>query len=385
VSSNNNNSVESQIGMSMPAHRFIYFWAVSGFKIGKGKWKLFFEHILFFVFTLWLYPALYLYEKLFLRRKIKDVALTKDPVFVIGHWRSGTTFLHYLLSQDPNFSHLTILHASTYPYCLAADKSDFIKTEFAKAVPEYRPMDKVPMSSDSAFEDEYPLLYSHNSFYLGWIFPKMFERAFDRYLMFGNDSVQAKRWKKRFKKVIQKLNFLYKGKQLLLKNPVNTARIKLILDIFPNAKFIYIKRDPYKVFHSTMRLHQKMCADSGIQGLEEVTNRRCVLKFYNEVINKYLQERSLIPAGNLVEIRYEDLVASPFPTLTRIYSELSLSGFDQAKGHFNDYLSSTKNYKVSQYEPDQQVYQELRSTWCTGFEDWEQTGDDAARVFREAK
>jgi len=51
------------------------------------------------------------YEKLRYRNKIKQTEITKPPVFIIGHWRSGTTYLHTLLSKDQNFTYVTNMQA----------------------------------------------------------------------------------------------------------------------------------------------------------------------------------------------------------------------------------------------------------------------------------
>jgi hypothetical protein len=42
--------------------------------------------------------------------------------------------------------------------------------------------------------------------------------------------------------------------RLLLKSPIHTARIPLIRQIFPKAKFVYIHRDPYEVFSSSCHM-----------------------------------------------------------------------------------------------------------------------------------
>ena len=49
------------------------------------------------------------YERLFINPSFKNKKVTKAPVFIIGHWRSGTTHLHNLLCQDPQMA-----YASTY-------------------------------------------------------------------------------------------------------------------------------------------------------------------------------------------------------------------------------------------------------------------------------
>jgi len=51
------------------------------------------------------------YEKLRYRNKIKQTEITEPPVFIIGHWRSGTTYLHTLLSKDQNFTYVTNMQA----------------------------------------------------------------------------------------------------------------------------------------------------------------------------------------------------------------------------------------------------------------------------------
>ncbi len=45
-------------------------------------------------------------------KKINAVRLQNPPVFIIGHWRSGTTYLHELLSNDPHFCYVTLLEYS---------------------------------------------------------------------------------------------------------------------------------------------------------------------------------------------------------------------------------------------------------------------------------
>jgi len=49
---------------------------------------------------------------------------------------------------------------------------------------------------------------------------------------------------------------LFRGteKRLLLKSPVHTARIKLLLKLFPDAQFVYIHRNPYDVFRSAVNM-----------------------------------------------------------------------------------------------------------------------------------
>ena len=52
-----------------------------------------------------------LYEKLLSMERLKSTAMDQAPIFIIGHWRSGTTYLHNLLCQDRTLGHMDMLQA----------------------------------------------------------------------------------------------------------------------------------------------------------------------------------------------------------------------------------------------------------------------------------
>ena len=56
--------------------------------------------------------------------------------------------------------------------------------------------------------------------------------------------------------------------RLLIKSPVHTGRVKLLLDLFPNAQFIYIHRNPYQVFKSAVHMagRQGIINDIAVDG-----------------------------------------------------------------------------------------------------------------------
>ena len=69
------------------------------------------------------------------------------------------------------------------------------------------------------------------------------------------------------------------------------------------------------------------------------------------ILRKYLSERELIPKGNLVEIGFEELDNAPMETMTTIYKELGLEGFEEARPGMEAYLDSVKKYKRNTYHP----------------------------------
>ena len=63
-------------------------------------------------------------------------------------------------------------------------------------------------------------------------------------------------------------------KRIVLKSPLHTSRVRTLLSMFPNAKFVHIVRDPYVIFPSTVSLWKRLYRDQGFQmptynGLDE--------------------------------------------------------------------------------------------------------------------
>ena len=59
-----------------------------------------------------------LVERLRFGRALRRISIDHPPVFIIGHWRSGTTHLHNLMSQDPSFGSLSMSINSGTEVCM---------------------------------------------------------------------------------------------------------------------------------------------------------------------------------------------------------------------------------------------------------------------------
>src|SRR5205823_7052190 len=120
---------------------------------------------------------------------------------------------------------------------------------------------------------------------------------YDRYLTFKD--VPAREidcWKAALVKLLKKLTLKY-DRPLILKSPPNTARIRLILETFPDARFVHIHRDPYVVYQSTLHLNRKMWENNALQRPDQATVHGRVVRQYTEMFDAFFEERSLIPAG----------------------------------------------------------------------------------------
>jgi hypothetical protein len=304
---------------------------------------------------------LWLLQTAFLGRRISRAKLDQDPVFVLGHWRSGTTLLHELLVGDPRH---------TYPdtfSCFAPNHFLISRPLFAwwlrPFLPAKRPMDDMKVDLDSPQEDEWAMCnMGLPSPYLTLLFPND-PPAFPEYLdLRGVPPEALARWKQGLLWFLKCLT-LQKPGRIVLKTPQHTARVRTLLEMFPNARFVHIVRDPYVIFPSTIKLWKRMYRYHGLQmpryeGLEEH-----VLATFNRMYAAFEEDRRLVPDGQLCEVRYEDLVKDPLGEMQRIYQRLGLGDFELVRPSIEAYLRRTKDYKTNRHELPDEARAEITRRW----------------------
>ena len=192
--------------------------------------------------------------------------IQRDPIFIIGHWRSGTTYLHYLMVKDRQFGYCSNVDAFVPGALLLGQQIS--RVIIGWRLPKTRPMDGVKLYADAPQEDEFPMmLLSPYSCYHSFVFPRTSKMNLMRNIIF-NDQETIKKWGEIYHRYLSKLSYRNRGKRLILKNPVNTTRIKYLLAMFPHAKFIYIHRDPDEVKASSLRMFKSMTQMNTLQDFD---------------------------------------------------------------------------------------------------------------------
>lgn len=133
------------------------------------------------------------------------------------------------------------------------------------------------------------------------------------------------------------------------KSPQHTARVRTILQVFPNAKFVHIVRNPLAVYASTLRTWRAMAEVHGLQSADGVAPwlEENVLSTFEEMYACFEEDRTLIPTGNLVELTYEQFIADPKSVLKHLYNVLDLGDFAPAEAAVDVRLAQSRNYKAS--------------------------------------
>lgn len=308
-----------------------------------------------------MHTLLRFFEEAFYRHLVARTPIKQPPLFILGHWRSGTTLLHELLITDPRHG-----FPNTYQ-CL--EPNHFILTEwlfsrmFAWLLPSRRPMDNMAAGWDRPQEDEFALcMLGEHSPYLTVAFPN--HRPVDQeYLDFeGVTRERRQRWKRALYSFLQKIT--YKNpRRLVLKSPTHTARIPTLLEMFPEAQFVHIVRDPYVIFPSTVNLWKSFYRKHGLQnptfaGLEEQ-----VFATFLRMYERFEASKKLIAPGRYHEIKYEDLVRDPMGEVHKLYENLKLGRFDLVQPGIQAYLDRTKGYETNKYDLTPELRAEIGRRW----------------------
>lgn len=250
----------------------------------------------------------------------KDQPEIREPVFIIGMPRSGTTILHALLHFDRNHrAPVSWECLLPFPAPRAEDyeSSDRLKTidrefeQIFRLVPDFKK--KHYMEADSPqeciaitalnFVSYQFLAVAYVPTYLEWFM--------------AADQPQNLRWHKAF------LGFLQSGGVIkprrLLKSPVHMMRLPAIFEVYPDAKVIATHRHPAQVVPSTASLISSM---RSLYSDEEDTRRtgREQLSTWSDYLNRFLTDRQrLANEDQIVDVYFDTFKESQMDVVDSIY------------------------------------------------------------------
>src|SRR5262249_46245752 len=234
-----------------------------------------------------------------------------------------------------------------------------------------RYQDEMALRAGMPSEDEFATcLMTGLSPYMGWCFPGD-GADYDRFLTFRDaQESEIGSWKQALTTFLKKLTLRY-GRPLVLKSPPHTARIRLLLGLFPDARFVHIHRDPYAVFRSTRHMIR---AAQPLYHLREgpvQDGDDRIISVYTEMYDAYFEERGLIPEGRLCDIGYEDLEQEPVAVVGAIYESLGLSGFDDLRPRLEGYLGTIVGYRKNRHaELPDELRRCIAQEWGRSFDEW---------------
>jgi len=334
---------------------FNYFKIIFNNKISPR----YYLHVIITFFIILLATPFHLIDYIIFKYRLRKFTLKKDPIFIIGHWRSGTTFLHNLMCKDKSF---TFFNTYNSLFINNLYTSYLFKTLMHIIMPKRRPSDGMKLGVDLPQEDEFAVANFHNfSHYLFFYFPNNYKKYYNESINFKSDISNQKRWIANYDSIIKRILLFTNKDQIIIKNPSNTARIDTILLKYPNAKFIHIHRNPYFVYLSTYKFFYELFPSVNLQNIEDDTIHKLVLYNYKNMYNDYFNQYKLIPKNNLMEVKFDDFKENPLDTLKNIYDKFSITTFHGSEENFMNYIDENSSHKINTYKIKKDRLLEIKS------------------------
>ncbi len=271
------------------------------------------------------------------------------PVFILGHWRTGTTLVHDLLACDPALAYPTT-HQCLFPNTFLVS-GRALNRVYGLLMPSKRPFDDMPVGLDRPQEEEFGLVnMGLGSLYRAFAFPRHGPPDL-RYLdLDGLLDEERHDWETAYVTLLKRFQFVAR-RPLVLKSPPNTARLKTLSRLFPDARYIHIARNPLDVYASTVHMLRALISMQGLQNPPQIDAwlREYVLAAFERMFAAYERDRRLVAEDRLVEIRFEDLLVDPKGVLADVYRVLGIGDFAAAEPRIDAYLAERAGHRRNEH------------------------------------
>ncbi|MEL6124705.1 MAG: sulfotransferase, partial [Bacteroidota bacterium] len=268
----------------------------------------------------------------------------------------------YLLSQDDRFGYLTYYQAFIPNLSILGGK--WLKRRVAPFIPAKRPQDDVHLHVDLPTEEENPIAtFGTTSASHSWFWPTN-ESYHQRYAIFkGIRQADHLRWRKNYRRMLRRISINWPGRQLLIKNPHNTGRIPELLELYPNARFIYLHRDPQEVYPSTRLMYDRVILTQYLEPypVSETTDK--IFKYAHDILDRYMSTSRQVRPSHLIEIDYTHLVKDPKEVIAQIYGHFDYHLNNTTLDRITTYLSERSDYRVNRHVNDAALSLRIQKSW----------------------
>ena len=311
------------------------------------------------------------WDKVRWSEEIRNTRVDPAPIFIVGHWRSGTTLLHQLMSRDPRFCYPDFGQIAA-PNDILGWIQHLYRYLISQILPADRGYDRVKLDLNAPQEEEIALAgLNPLSYYRAYYFPSEMTRHFDESVLFkGVEPREKEDFEHAYVTLAKTLTLASGGRRLLFKNPSSTARLALLKAAFPGAKFIYIHRNPYEVFCSSLSRYPRLMAAFAWQSYEGIDYREMVFYKYSELLRSYLAQVESIPETDRVETSFEAVTSRPEVEIRRIYTHLGIEGIEGATKAMSPYFEQMRNYERNRHEIRREDVERIRRDWQFSLERW---------------
>ena len=365
---------------------FRFVWA-SLARMPDTRYRSHKMHMIWLLMSLFVYPMfscltwlLFFVDDIF-RPSVRKQKIDQ-PLFIVGNFRCGSTFLQRLLARDEkNFSSCAGWEVIFAPSLSARQfiQGIFIADTWiggplrhlvAKLEKEIIPKDNIhKVALREPEEDEGLFIHSFTSAFLMFISPD--PEFFKEYYTFDTGVPPRKKVKnlQYYEACVRRhMRFHRKSRHYLSKSPTFSMRCMSIRRQFPDARFVYLLRNPLDVIPSLMTWFSQNWSV-----LQKNDTRYPYWNFVMDFVKWWyvdsLEILNSFPEGQAMIVKYDDLVSSPLDTLTSIYSWLNLELSEDFRNHIlQTQKRNAKGWKEGRYVVDDIDFSQIREVFAPVFE-----------------
>ena len=283
----------------------------------------------------------------------------KRPLFVLGHWRSGTTYLQNLLSRDKAMGWFEPAAATMFNNVTLLGW--LVRPLMRGILPDARPMDNLEYTESLPMEEVFAIA-SVSTLAVDNLmsFPEYFRYYLDAAFVDELPDDLRREWRRKYDYILRKQTWRCQGRPLMLKSPDATCRGLELYRMYPDARFIHIYRDPYKVVRSTINMFVKIMDQMCLQKKPDpLYIEDMIVATSARIFRKVIADAEQIPEDQIIEVRYEDFEQDALGFLRRIYGHLGLPGFEKAEPAFRAYIDSQKDYQKNRFDIEPRLVRKI--------------------------
>jgi hypothetical protein len=261
------------------------------------------------------------------------------PIFVLGLFRSGTTALHRLLGQDPD--NRTLPHWESFDPVHTPEGPEPRQRKLArmlKLADIVSPAIKAIHPMDAQQTDECRGMFT-NVFRTPQFNVQYRVGGYVDWLL-GQDATIAYRHHRRQLQLVQ--HHRPHGKRFVLKDPTHTFFVNAIVEVFPNARFMFIHRDPVETMSSICSLHAHARAVFSSDVDAHALGAELSDSYLTRLLEPAVAAVDGLPSGRVAHVRSPDLSRDPVGTIAEAYRTLGLELGDEARICMHDYMRAQR-------------------------------------------
>lgn len=248
--------------------------------------------------------------------------LRTDPLFILGLWRSGTTYLHDLLGVCPG------LQSPATWQCMNPSTSRLCSSPVVGRAIQ-RPMDTMTIDAFSPQEDEFALLaLGVPSVYRGFFDPRRLPELSRWLEPDAWTQMQPEGWLNTWLEFLSGITNDRSGR-LVLKSPSHSFRITALTEAFPQASYVWLVRDPVATFHSNRKMWLAMLERYALWHWDVSILDAFLVHAFESAAQCLYRATRLVGKDRLIIVKFDDLTGATINSLQRLNLRLGIGSWQE--------------------------------------------------------